>query len=75
MGRIEAGRDAVVLKGRYVVARRLPAWTVLAQARGRGPDFERAFARKARSFKLNVEAPRLGGESRWRAFAARLLAP
>ncbi|HJZ86651.1 MAG TPA: hypothetical protein VKN99_15845 [Polyangia bacterium] len=72
LGRIDAGRDAVVLPGRYVVARRLPAWSALAQARGRGDDFERAFARKARAARLNVETPRLARESRWRALAARL---
>src|SRR5262249_40185146 len=74
LGRIEAGRDAVLLRGRYVVARRLPAWTALAQARGRCETFERAFARKAKAARLEIEAPPVRHESRWRMLAARLFA-
>ena len=74
LGRIEAGRDAVLLKGHYVVARRLPSWTALAQARGRGKDFERAFARKARSAGLTVEEPPIAREKLWRALPRRLYA-
>jgi hypothetical protein len=74
LGRIEAGRDAVLLKGRYVVARRLPTWTALSQSRGRGEDFERAFARKARAAGLDLEQPRMGRERLWRELPRRLAA-
>jgi hypothetical protein len=72
LGRIEAGRDAVLLKGHYVVARRLPSWTALAQARGRGASFERAFTRKARAAGLDLEQPTFGREKLWRELPRRL---
>jgi hypothetical protein len=72
LGRLEAGRDAVLLAGHYVVARRLLTWAALSQVRGRGANFERAFARKARSAGLHLERPRFGRERLWRELPRRL---
>ena len=43
-----AGTEAVVVRGRCIAARRLPALPAIARARGRGELFERSFEREAR---------------------------
>lgn len=58
LSRIEAGQEAVVVRSRYVVARRLPCLPAFAQARGRGDLFERAFERHARDLRLDVVGSR-----------------
>ena len=72
LGRIEAGRDAVVLHGRYVLARRLLAWPALERARGRADDFDHSFARRARACGLDIEVVRKETPSRLQSLAARL---
>lgn len=47
LSRLESEADAVVLRGRYVVARRLPVLPVIARARGHADRFELAFERSA----------------------------
>jgi hypothetical protein len=73
LGRIAAGRDAVVLEGRYLVARRLTTFSLLSQLRGRGSDLERAFLRRAPAARLSVELPPRRPRGRWQAFTDRLL--
>ncbi len=53
LGRLDAGRDAVVLRSRYVVARRLPCLPAVARSRGACLAFERRFEREA--YGLAVE--------------------
>ena len=63
MGRLAAGRDAVILRGRYIVARRLPVLTTIARAGGRGPAFERNFEQRGSALRIEVvgTAPRRPG--------------
>jgi len=58
LGRLGAGRDAVLLRGRYIVARRMAALRVLERASGSFPAFERAFERRARASELCVVGTR-----------------
>jgi hypothetical protein len=53
LSRLDQGSEAVVVRGRWITARRLPALPAIARARGRGEAFERSFEREARD--LNVE--------------------
>ncbi len=55
LGRLEAGHDAVVLRSRYVVARRLRCLPAVTRAAGSTACFERRFEREASS-SLLVEA-------------------
>jgi hypothetical protein len=70
LGRLHAGREAVILRGRCIAARRLPSLAALARARGRGELFERSFERA--SVGLSVE---IAGASRPRSLASGLLGP
>lgn len=61
LGRLDAGRDAVVLRSRYVVARRLPCLPAVARARGEGLAFERRFEREASGLALELVGQRKTG--------------
>jgi hypothetical protein len=58
LSRIAAGRDAVVLRGRYVVARRLAALPVIVRASGPGLLFEAVFERRAQELGIDVVGTR-----------------
>jgi hypothetical protein len=58
LSRIAAGRDAVVLRGRYVVARRLAALPVIVRASGPGMLFEPVFERRAQELGMDVVGSR-----------------
>ena len=53
LSRLDRGTEAVVVRGRWITARRLPALPAIARSRGVGEVFERCFEREARD--LNVE--------------------
>jgi hypothetical protein len=54
MSRLDQGTEAVVVRGRWITARRLPALPAIARARGRGDTFERSFEREARDLTVEV---------------------
>jgi hypothetical protein len=56
--RLAAGRDAVVLRGRYVVARRLKALPVIVRASSPGLLFEAVFERRAQELGIDVVGSR-----------------
>src|ERR1022692_2481548 len=58
LSRIAAGRDAVVLRGRYVVARRMAALPVIVRASGPGLLFEAVFERRAQELGIDVVGSR-----------------
>jgi len=58
LSRLGAGRDAVVLRGRYVVARRLRALPVIVRASGPGLLFEPVFERRAQELGIDVVGSR-----------------
>jgi hypothetical protein len=58
LSRIGGGRDAVVLRGRYVVARRLAALPVIVRASGPGLLFEPVFERRAQELGVDVVGSR-----------------
>lgn len=58
LSRLAAGRDAVVLRGRYVVARRLAALPVIVRASGPGMLFEPLFERRAQELGIDVVGSR-----------------
>ena len=58
LSRLGAGRDAVVLRGRYVVARRLAALPVIVRASGPGLLFEAVFERRAQELGIDVVGSR-----------------
>jgi hypothetical protein len=58
LSRIAAGRDAVVLRGRYVVARRLAALPVIVRAAGPGVLFEAVFERRAQELGIDIVGSR-----------------
>jgi glycosyltransferase involved in cell wall biosynthesis len=58
LSRLAAGRDAVVLRGRYVVARRIPALPVIVRASGPGVLFEAVFERRAQELGIDVVGSR-----------------
>lgn len=58
LGRLEAGRDAVVLRSRYVVARRLPCLPAVARARGLSNLFERRFEQHVHGLSCEVVGQR-----------------
>ena len=58
LSRLSAGRDAVVLRGRYVVARRLRALPVIVRASGPGLLFEPVFERRAQELGIDVVGSR-----------------
>ena len=58
LSRLAAGRDAVVLRGRYVVARRLAALPVIVRASGSGLLFEAVFERRAQELGIDIVGSR-----------------
>lgn len=58
LSRLAAGRDAVILRDRYVVARLRPVLPVLARASGPGLLFESLFERRAQALGLDVVGSR-----------------
>jgi glycosyltransferase involved in cell wall biosynthesis len=71
LARIAAGRDAVMLRGRYVVGRTLAVVPVIARVRGPSPLFERLFERRAQHLRIDV----VGSRSPVQSATARLLDP
>jgi len=71
LSRLAGGRDAVIFRGRYVVARLRPVLPVIARASGPGVLFERVFERRAQALQLDVVGSRPAPSSA----TARLLAP
>jgi hypothetical protein len=61
LSRLAAGRDAVVLRGRYIVARRLAAMPVVVRAPGPGLLFEAVFERRAQELGIDVVGSRPRG--------------
>ncbi|HSS40800.1 MAG TPA: glycosyltransferase [Polyangia bacterium] len=58
LSRLATGRDAVVLRGRYVVARRLSALPVIVRASRPGLLFEALFERRAQELGIDVVGSR-----------------
>ena len=58
LSRIAAGRDAVVLRGRYIVARRLALLPVIVRASGPGVLFEAVFERRAQELGIDIVGSR-----------------
>jgi cellulose synthase/poly-beta-1,6-N-acetylglucosamine synthase-like glycosyltransferase len=58
LGRISAGREAVVVRGRYIVARRLMVLPVIVRATGPGLLFERVFEQRARDLGIDIMGAR-----------------
>lgn len=54
LSRLAGGTEAVVVRSRWIAARRLPALPAIARARGRGDLFERSFEREAAELRLEV---------------------
>ena len=71
LARLAAGRDAVMLRGRYVVGRTLAIVPVIARVRGPSPIFERLFERRAQHLRIDV----VGARSPVQSATARLLDP
>ena len=58
LGRLDAGRDAIVLRSRYVVARRLRCLAAVARAQSAGLAFERRFEREASGLAVELVGQR-----------------
>jgi glycosyltransferase involved in cell wall biosynthesis len=58
LSRLAAGREAVVLRGRYIVARRLMALPVIVRASGPGLLFEAVFERRAQELGIDIVGSR-----------------
>lgn len=58
LGRLDSGKDAVVLRSRYVVARRLACLPAVARARGTSGSFERRFEAETQGLCLEVVGSR-----------------
>jgi Glycosyl transferase family 2 len=58
LSRLEAGREAVILRGRYIVARRLLALPIIVRASGPGLLFEHRFERRARDLGIDIVGTR-----------------
>ena len=71
LSRLAAGRDVVIFRGRYVVARLRPVLPVIARASGPGVLFERVFERRAQALQMDV----VGSRPASSGATARLLAP
>jgi hypothetical protein len=71
LSRIAAGRDAVILRDRYIVARLRAVLPVLARASGPGLLFERVFERRAQALGIDV----VGSRQVQKTATAFLLAP
>ncbi|MDB4979589.1 MAG: hypothetical protein JWM82_341 [Myxococcales bacterium] len=58
LSRLAAGREAVILRGRYIVARRLMTLPVIVRASGPGLFFESLFERRAQDLGIDVVGSR-----------------
>lgn len=58
LSRLAAGREAVILRGRYIVARRLMALPVIVRASGPSLLFEAVFERRAEELGIDVVGSR-----------------
>ena len=58
LSRLASGRDAVVLRGRYVVARRLAVLPVIVRAAGPGVLFEAVFESRAQELGIDIVGSR-----------------
>jgi Glycosyl transferase family 2 len=58
LSRLAAGREAVILRGRYIVARRLMALPVIVRASGPSLLFEPIFERRAQELGIDVVGSR-----------------
>jgi hypothetical protein len=58
LSRLASGREAVILRGRYIVARRLLALPVIVRASGPGLLFEHLFERRAEELGIDVVGSR-----------------
>jgi hypothetical protein len=58
LSRIATGRDGVVLRGRYVVARRLAVLPVIVRAAGPGVLFEAVFESRAQELGIDIVGSR-----------------
>jgi hypothetical protein len=58
LSRLAAGREAVILRGRYIVARRLMTLPVIVRASGPGLFFEAVFERRAQELGIDVVGSR-----------------
>ncbi|HEX3694618.1 MAG TPA: glycosyltransferase [Polyangia bacterium] len=58
LSRLAAGREAVILRGRYIVARRLLALPIIVRASGPGILFEAVFERRAEELGIDVVGSR-----------------
>lgn len=61
LSRLSAGREAVILRGRYIVARRLMVLPVIVRASGPGLLFEHVFERRAQELGIDV----VGSRQKW----------
>jgi glycosyltransferase involved in cell wall biosynthesis len=71
MARLACGVDAVVLRGRCILGRRLPCLPVIVDSRGHGDLYERSFERNARGLVVEI----VGVRPRLTGFLAPLLSP
>ncbi|MBC8132683.1 MAG: glycosyltransferase [Deltaproteobacteria bacterium] len=71
LGRLEAGREAVILRGRYIVARRLLTLPIIVRATGPGLLFERVFEQRAQDLGIDV----IGSRPAPQSGMSRLLTP
>ena len=71
LSRLASGREVVILRGRYIVARRLLALPIIARAPGPGLLFERVFEQRAQDLGVDV----IGSRPVRETGAARLLRP
>jgi Glycosyl transferase family 2 len=58
LSRLEAGREAVILRGRYIVARRLLALPIIVRASGPGLLFEHVFERRGKDLGIDIVGTR-----------------
>lgn len=56
--RLDRGREAVILRGRYIVARRLLTLPIIVRATGPGLLFERVFEQRAQDLGIDVVGSR-----------------
>jgi hypothetical protein len=58
LSRLAAGREAVILRGRYIVAKRLLALPIIVRASSPGLLFEQVFERRAEELGIDVVGSR-----------------
>ena len=58
LSRLASGREAVILRGRYIVAKRLLALPIIVRASGPGLLFEHVFERRAEELGIDIVGSR-----------------